>query len=114
MNATTEQAASKVAARLLKMLDRPVEHLEFARDPKTGGWTASFQTPLNSTTHNDNVVAIIALGQRVSYSWILTGDVFCDLDGWSNVSRVSGVTNLHWQLWHEDQIDALGVDDAEH
>lgn len=50
-NATTEQAARKVAARLL--------------------------------------------------FWLLTGDVLNTLDGWSNESRVSGVTNLHWQLWRE-------------
>lgn len=107
-NATTEKATHKVAARLLKLLPRPVEHLEFAQHPKTGGWTFTFQTSLAGTTHNDAVVEVIALGQRVGYSWTLTGDVFGDLDGWSNEARVSGVTSLHWQLYYDDRGDGEG------
>ena len=102
-NATTERATHKVSARVLKLLVRPVEHLQFARYPKTGGWTVSFHPPLSGATHNDAVVEVIALGQRVGYSWTLTGDVFGDLDGWSNKARVSGVTSLHWQLSYDDQ-----------
>lgn len=112
-NTTAEMATQKVAARLLKLLDRPAERLEFARYHKTGGWMCSFQIPLNATTHNDAVVEVLTLDQHVAYSWTLTGDVFDDLEGWSNEARVSGVTNVQWQLCHEDQVDGQGGDTAE-
>jgi uncharacterized protein YndB with AHSA1/START domain len=69
---------------------RPIE--------KTGGWRFTFQTRLDEAMHNDGVVATIALGMRVGYSWILSGDVYQSLEGWSNAARVSGITNLQWQL----------------
>jgi hypothetical protein len=100
-DAKSEKAARVVAARLFAALHHPVEHEAFARYDKTGGWRFTFRTRLDEATRNDCVVAALALGMRVGYSWILGGDVYQSLEGWSNAARVSGVTNLQWQLLDE-------------
>ena len=68
---------------------------------KTGGWRFTFRTRLNEATRNDGVVVTIALGMRVGYSWVLSGDVYHGLEGWSNAARVAGITNLQWQIINE-------------
>jgi hypothetical protein len=100
-DAKSEKAARAVAARLFAALHHPVEHEAFARYDNTGGWRFTFQTRLVEATRNDGLVATSALGMRVGYSWTLNGDVFATLEGWSNAARVSGVTNLQWQLLDE-------------
>ena len=62
----------------VRALDHAVENEAFARYGKTGGWRFTFRTQLNEATRNDGVVATIALGMRVGYSWVLSGDVFHD------------------------------------
>jgi hypothetical protein len=39
---------------------------------------------------------------RVGYSWIQSGDIFHGLEGWSSAARISGITNLQWQLVDEE------------
>ncbi len=51
-----------------------------------------------SQAWNDSVVEVIALGQRVSYQWSLSGDILTDTDGWSNESSVSGVRLIEWVM----------------
>ena len=97
-DAKSEKAARVIASRLFTALDHPVEHETFARYDKMGGWSFTFQTRLDEATCNDYVVVAFALGMRVGHFWILSGDVFHDLEGWSNAARVSGITNLQWQL----------------
>ena len=104
-DATSEKSARNVAARLLRELARPAEQLAFAPYPKTGGWTFSFRTQVTGACWNDYVVDVIALGQRVGRAWILSGDVMHQLDGWSNESRISGVTSAQWQLWLAVRLD---------
>lgn len=45
---------------------------------------------------NDCLIEIIALGQRVAYEWILTGDVHRQLEGWSNYAAIPGIAAMHW------------------
>jgi hypothetical protein len=69
----SEKASRVVAARLFTALDHPIENEAFAPYEKTGGWRFTFQTRLDEATHNDGVVATIALGMRVDYSWTTRG-----------------------------------------
>jgi hypothetical protein len=100
-DAKSEKAARVVAGRLFAALDHPVEHETFAPYNKTDGWRFTFQTRLAGATRNDRVVAALDLDMRVGHSWILSGDVFHSLEGWSNAARISGVTNLQWQIIEE-------------
>jgi hypothetical protein len=100
-DAKSEKAARVVAARLFATLDHAVENEAFARYGKTGGWRFTFRTQLNAATRNDGVVVTIALGMRVGYSWVLSGDVYHGLEGWSNAARIAGITNLQWQIINE-------------
>ena len=97
-DAKSEKAARIVAARLFAALDHHIRNEAFAPYDKTGGWSFTFQTRLDGASRNDSVVAALTLGMRVAYSWILSGDVYHGLEGWSNAARVSGITNLQWQL----------------
>jgi hypothetical protein len=97
-SASSEKSARIVANRLLRELARPAEQLSFAPYPKTGGWVFAFRTVLQGATWNDCVVDVIALGQRVAYSWGLGGDISSDPEGWSNNSRISGAISVRWQL----------------
>jgi hypothetical protein len=67
-DAKSEKSVRHVAKWLVRELARPAEQLTFAPYPKTGGWTFSFQTQLLGASWNDQVVDLIALGQRVGYS----------------------------------------------
>lgn len=100
-DAKSEKAARVVAAHLFATLDHAVENEAFARYGKTGGWRFTFRTQLNEATRNDGVVVTIALGMRVGYSWVLSGDVYHGLEGWSNAARIAGITNLQWQIINE-------------
>jgi hypothetical protein len=97
-DAKSEKAARIVASHLFSALDCSAENEAFAPYEKTSGWSFTFQTRLDGASRNDCVVAALALGMRVGYSWILSGDVFHSLAGWSNAARVSGITNLQWHL----------------
>jgi hypothetical protein len=101
-DAKSETAARVVAARLLEALNHPVGDEKFERYHKTGGWSYTFQTRVNEGTRNDCVVAALALGMRVGYSWILSGDIVHGLVGWSSAARIAGITNLQWQLVDEE------------
>lgn len=100
-DAKSEKAARVVASRLFAALDHPVENEAFAPYDKIGGWRFTFRTRLDEATRNDCVVAALALGMHVGYSWILSGDVFLSLEGWSNAPRIAGITNLQWQIVDE-------------
>ncbi len=111
-DATSEKSARNVAMRLLRRLGRPADQLTFASYPKTGGWTFTFQTPLEGASWNDYVVDAIALGERVASAWSLSGEVRQSPEGWSTKSRISGVTAIQWWLQTPGQADAEGADDA--
>jgi hypothetical protein len=104
-DAKSEKNARHVAKWLISELARPVEQLTFGPYPKTGGWTFSFQMRLSGASWNDQIVDLIALGQRVAHGWILTGDISRDPQGWSNDARVTGVTSIQWQIWPADEVD---------
>lgn len=106
-NTNSENAARKVYGWLQHRLGRETEHLSFEPYWKIEGcWIIGFQIALSSTTWNDAVVEAIGLGQRIGRGWILSGDVYSQLDGWSNEPSVPGVRALHWQLasaWPEGE-----------
>ena len=58
----------------------------------------TFRVPLTGETHSERVVELIALGQRVGGGWILSGDVYGDLSGWSNEPSVAGIQAIEWRL----------------
>ena len=62
----------------------------------------TFRVSLTGETHGERVVELIALGQRVVYGWILSGDVYGDLRGWSNAPSVTGIQAIEWQLAEGD------------
>jgi hypothetical protein len=111
-DATSEKSARVVAIRFLRKLGRSADGLTFEAYPKTGGWTF-FDTRLEGATWNDEVVDVIALGQRVAYHWSLSGDVRQSVEGWSTSSRISGVTALEWWLQTSGQMEAERADDSD-
>jgi hypothetical protein len=39
----------------------------------------------------------------------MSGDVHHSLEGWSNAARVSGITNLQWQIIEEETTESKGT-----
>lgn len=98
VNARTREAAQRVYERAHQKLGREIDQLSFEPYPKLNGWTILFQMPIVATTWNDGVVEGIALGQRISNKWILLGDVYHNLTGWSDEPTIAGIVGVEWIL----------------
>jgi hypothetical protein len=96
--AKSERSARKVHKWLEGRLERETAAVSFEPYPKTGGWMFTFRVPLAGETHGERVVELIAFGQRVGRGWILSGDVYGDLSGWSSEPIVSGIQAIEWQM----------------
>jgi hypothetical protein len=100
--AKVERSAWKVLEGLEERLGRETVAATFEPYPKIGGWMFSFHVSLKGETYGERVVEIIALGQRVGHGWILSGDVYGDLSGWSNQPSVAGIRAIEWRLSEDD------------
>lgn len=101
--AKSERSARKVHERFEVRLGRKSVATTFEPYPKIGGWMFTCQVSLIGQTHGERVVEIIALGQRVGHGWILSGDVYGDLSGWSNEPSVTGAQAIEWQMVEDDR-----------
>lgn len=94
-NTTNEQKALRVANRVAKRLDYPIDELA-AQPYHSGGFVATFVTRHSTRQWSRFVFEVIGLAQRIGYFWTLYGDVNQQLDGFSNKSSVSGVTSAQF------------------
>jgi len=100
--AKSERSARKVHKWLEERLGRETVATTFEPYPKIGGWMFTFHVPLTGEIHSERVVELIALGQRIGRGWILSGDVYGDLSGWSNQPSVAGIQAIEWRLAESD------------
>lgn len=98
LNTDSETKARTVLKWFFERLGREPADTTIEPYSKTGGFVAAFVLEMEAIAWNDQVVEVIALGERVGRGWILTGDVFRAPDGWSNEASVSGVTSIGWSL----------------
>jgi len=99
-NTTSPRKARRLTGRVAAALGRDIEP-ELIEDRSRKMIEATFELRHGRQPWNDCVIEIIALGQRVAYQWILTGDVRRQLEGWSNHAAIPGIVAMHWYC--EDQ-----------
>ena len=61
-----------------------------------GGHVVCFTVNHATADWKEFIFEVIQFGQRVGYSWTLSGDVQAQLDGWSNRVAVSGIQSMQW------------------
>ncbi|WP_165248253.1 hypothetical protein [Paludisphaera soli] len=97
-DARSEAKTLRLFEQVRRNLDREALDRSIEPYPKLQGFVAAFWVEPEGGTWNDQVVEVIALGQRVGYGWRLSGDILTDVDGWSNESNVSGVRSIQLML----------------
>lgn len=61
-----------------------------------GGFVGSSTVDVDTNDWNTFVISVIRIGQRIGTSWILSGEIDCQCDGWSNDCLIPGTTASQW------------------
>lgn len=89
--------ADKIVNRFIEQLACGYQEFNTASYHK-GGFVSTFITPLAATDWPNAVVESLQTAQRVGGGWILSDDIECVVDGWSNEPTIKGVNNIHFLL----------------
>ena len=90
-DAKSRVAAERVFERATQQLGWLPQNSRAEPYPKTGGYVWECEWELECPDWANCVVEVIALGQQLCNSWIVSGDVRQELIGWSTEARVAGI-----------------------
>lgn len=96
----SQEAALKVAAKHFEKAS--IEVGDISAEPYyKGGFKVSTCSDHLAQSWSEFVVLALALAQNTGHGWILTGSVTEELNAWSNLSVVSGISSIHVQAIRE-------------
>jgi hypothetical protein len=98
LTAKTKQKAVSVSDNVFRQME--VTPVTVAIEPyeKTGGFVVRCELELECLSWDNCVVTTIGMGQSIAHQWILFGDVYRGVSGWSKNPSVIGVDAIQWEL----------------
>jgi hypothetical protein len=92
------QKAVSVADKVFRQMEVTPVAVDIEPYEKTGDFVIRCELELECLSWDNCVVTTIGMGQRIAHQWILFGDVYRDLSGWSKNPSVIGVAAIEWML----------------
>lgn len=93
-----EKNATNVLRRVLKKMNRQAQIVSLEPYPNISGHVLRFVIELESETWNDQIIECFHTGEKVAYSWSLTGNVADDPGGFSSKVGDCGVEAIKWSF----------------